>query len=354
MSTLRRALLRVAVAVSMLAMAGLAGAQDLGRYEGEAAVASQADEARAAAAPAALAQLLVRLSGSRAAAAHPAIAPRLAEAATLIERYRYRALDPALHDVERLALVASFQPAAVDALLAAAGLPAWPEPRPAPVVWLAIDDGRGARLVGSAQAPIVAAMGERARARGLRLTFPLLDLEDQQQIDAERVWQLDAASAQAAAQRYHGGAVLLGKLQRSGDGWRVDWRVQAQGRTLAEDSRNGPEAMPLLAAGAELAADALAREQTALQVDAGPAGRYAILVDDIRSAEDYARLIGYLQRVAVVRALRPARARDSSLLLELDLATGVDGFARMVDGAGVLAALPPQAGEQERRFRLEP
>ena len=50
----------------------------------------------------------------------------------------------------------------VDETVAALGLPVWPQPRPKPVLWLAIDDGRGARLVGLAQAGAARAALDRA------------------------------------------------------------------------------------------------------------------------------------------------------------------------------------------------
>ncbi|WP_426806139.1 DUF2066 domain-containing protein, partial [Stenotrophomonas sp. SrG] len=52
----------------------------------------------------------------------------------------------------RTMLVARFRQDDVDGLMSALGLPLWPQPRPKPVVWLAIDDGAGPRLVTVQQA----------------------------------------------------------------------------------------------------------------------------------------------------------------------------------------------------------
>jgi uncharacterized protein len=320
-------------------------AQLPGPYEGEAVVASQGDAERNAALPQALQQVLVKLSGD----SQVSVGDALAEAPRLLRGYRYRQLDGG-----RLALVAQFDRAGVEAMLVAAGQRIWAEPRPQPVLWLAIDDGRGPRLVGSAQAQAVGALGQRAAARGLRLNFPLLDLEDQRQLDVRQVWNLDHGAVQAATARYQSEVALLGKLYRSGSGWTIEWRLLAEGMLLQQERQSGPEAGALLALGADLAADALAARHVSQVHSAGPAGRYTVWIDNVHSAEDYARLIGHLQQQPAVRGLQPLAARGAALQLDLELDTGIDGFGRQLQAAGVLQLLPAAGGERERRFRLEP
>jgi uncharacterized protein len=329
-------------------------AQELGRFEGQAAVADQSLTARNAALPQALAQLLVKLSGDPTVAEDPQLQQELLRAPELMQQFRYRQLDPAEAGGARLALVASFERGAVEAMLAAAGKQIWPEPRPVVVVWLAIDDGRGPRLVSHAQAQAVIPLGGRAGERGLRLNYPLLDLEDQRLIDVSRVWNADLAAVDAATVRYQSRVALLGRLYRAGDGWAADWRLIEAGATIERQQVRHPQAATALAAGADLAADALARRHFGRLFDAGPAGRYTIWVEGILSGHDYARLIGYLQQLPLVRSVTPVRAVDDRLLLDLDLGSGVEGLARQVAGDIVLQPLPPQPGERQRRFRLEP
>lgn len=332
----------------LLLVCAPAVAQEPSLYEGETPVSGQGAGAREAALPRALGQALIRLTGDPAIGSDPAIAPALAQAPQLLQQYRYRQLDGG-----GLALIASFRPAGVDALLAEAGRLAWLPPRPEPVVWLAIDDGRGPRLVGSSQAGAVAPLTERAAQRGLRFNFPLLDLEDQRTIDAGRVWQFDLGAATQATARYPSQAALLGRLQRQGGGWAVEWRVLDNGEQIAETRLTDADARVLLAAGADLAADALARRYASQLVDSGPPGTYRIVVEAVRDAEDYARLMGYLRGLPLVRASTPLAAQADQLELSLDLGTGIDGFARLVERAGVLQPQPANADEV-RRFRLQP
>lgn len=344
-----------------LAAAAPLPAQEPGPYEGEARVASQEEADRLAALPAALAQVFIKRTGDRGAADDPRLAAALAQAGAWMVQYRYR-LDSATVGglpEQRTTLIARFDAAAVDRALADASRQIWPEPRPEPVVWLAIDDGRGARLLGAGQAQAVSALTARARQRGLRLTYPLLDLEDQGRIDAQRVWNFDLAAAQQASLRYQSGAVLVGRLFRQDTQWVAEWRVLQDGALLAQERVLDPDSANALAAGADLAARALAAHFASELASAGPPGRYAVRVAGIRSAEDYARLMGQLRRMSVVRSIEVTAAEGDALRLSLDLAAGIAGFARSARGLGLLAdeEAPRSASvlpDEAHHFRLLP
>lgn len=343
--------------LSLLAAAS-AVAQELGPYEGEAAVATQDEADRTAALPAALAQVLVRRTGDASAAADPRLAPVLAQAAQWLQQFRYRQ-DVDAGGAARLALIARFDAGAVDRALGDAGYAVWPEPRPEPVVWLAIDDGRGPRLLGSAQAQAVAALTARARQRGLRLTYPLLDLEDQRAIDAARVWAFDAPAAAAAALRYQSAAVLLGKLYRQDSQWVAEWQVLQDGTLLGRERSVDADSAVALAAGGELLVRTLRERYRADLASAGAAGRYRIVVEGIGSAEAYARLVGQLRKVSGVARLEVLAAEDDTLAVALDLSAGLPVFARSAAGLGLLAAVDPAAlatspDGEPARFRLLP
>jgi uncharacterized protein len=325
-----------------------AAAQDPGPFEGEAAVASQDVAERSAALPRAMADLLVKLTGDPDAATDPAFADDLQRAPTLMQQFRYRQRGG------RLSLIASFERRAVLDSIERAGRRVWAEPRPEPVLWLAIDDGRGARLVGTAQAQAVAPLRERAVARGLKLSLPLLDLEDQRQIDAGRVWNGDIAAVTAATRRYAATTALFGRLSRGAAGWVADWSVLDGENVIGQQRSSDAEAAAVLAAGADFAATTLARHHAEQQMDAGPAGAHAIWIEGVADAADYARAVGYLQRLPAVRGVQALRSDNGRVLLLLDLGSGIDGLGRRLANEGVLEPLPAVPGEAERRFLLQP
>src|SRR5690606_11916315 len=197
---------------------------------------------RRAAAPRALSEVLVKLTGDDAAPSHPALAELVANAASLIQQYRYREDARIVDGVpqRRTTLIARFSSDAVNARVLEAGLPLWPEPRPPVTVWLGIDDGSGARLVSSAQAGAVGALTAQAGKRGVELVFPLLDLEDQNNLDVQDVWREDVTVIRDASVRYGGSAVLSGRLRRDGGGWASSWVVIDGDEVLERWSASDP------------------------------------------------------------------------------------------------------------------
>lgn len=331
-------------AVLLLAFAAAAPAQDLDLYEGEVLVSSQGQGERAAALPRALAQVFVKLTGDAGAAREPVLAARLADAQRLLQQYRYR------QDVVpeggsarvQLWLIARFDPAGVDTLLAEAGRSVWPTPRPAPLLWLAIDDGRGPRLVSSAQAGAVSALTAQARNRGLRIQFPLVDLEDQGRVDVGDVWNGRHEALVAASARYQAPTQLVGRLLRTGSTWDGVWTLLDGGQALSQWRSSDPDPLVVLAAGADGAADALTARY-AVPATAGEPGQYRIDVVGIRSAEDYLRASNHLRELGVVRRLRVLSADASTLRLELDMGTGLEGLARALQSGNVLEMLMDEA-----------
>jgi Uncharacterized protein conserved in bacteria len=125
-----------------------------GLYAAEVPVGSQVDSARQAGYARALAQVLSKLSGDAAVVNRPGVAQELRNAEAYVEGYDYRqdqSTSPGGAPTYRTMLVVRFVPEAVDAMVSALGLPVWGQPRPKPVVWLAIDDGSGPRLLGTGQ-----------------------------------------------------------------------------------------------------------------------------------------------------------------------------------------------------------
>lgn len=334
-------------------IAAVASAQDTDLYEGEVIVANQSQAAREAALPGALAAALVRLTGRADIADDPGVAPALGQAQTLLRQFRYRQdLDPQQPGSAQTVLTAAFDHEGVDALLALTGQQLWPSPRPVPVVWLAIDDGRGPRLLGSAQSKAVAALTRRAAQRGLRLNYPLLDLQEQQQVAVGALWSGNSAAARRASARYQSRVSLIGRLYRSGSGWTAEWALYDGEQRLGEGSRSAPDAATVLAEGADLAADQLARRSAVSVADAGPAGTYPVVIEGIGDADDYARCLAYLARLSVVRATRVAGAEDARLLLELELRSGLSGLRQLIANGQTLEALDEDAARG--RFRLLP
>src|SRR5690606_35948437 len=155
-----------------------------------------------------------------------------------------------------------------------------------------------------------------------------------------------AAVARLSA-RYNPPMQLIGKLYRSGSGWKADWTFVDDGRVLSTWSEEDTQARRVIASGADGAADALVRRYAKASSVGEPAVE-RVVVTGINSSNDYVRLAAWLQSTSVVRGIKPLRATPNSVELELDLLTGLPGFRRVLDGSVLVESeaniegLPPE------------
>ena len=317
-----------------------AGAQ--GVYEAEVPVNSQGESERNNAFARALGAVLGKLSGDRSAMSRPGVGAELRNAKDYVASYDYRqdqGTSPSGAPTFRSMLVVRFTPAEVDALMGALGLPVWPQPRPKPVVWMAIDDGSGPRLVGLAQANAARPLLNRAVERGYKLGLPAGNAAEQALVGA--IWRQDTAAVARASAKYQPPMQLIGKLYRGKGGWVADWAFVDKGKLLSKWSTSNADARAAMASGADGAAEALMKRY-GKRGTGGPAGVYRVVFTGINSTDDYLRLSAALQGMAVVRKITPVRAQGSMLEVDLELLSGLSGFNRMLGDDS-----PLQGGEGE-------
>jgi hypothetical protein len=311
-----------------------AGAQ--GPYEVEVSVNGQGEAERNTGFARALSSVLARLSGSRSVSGQPGVGQELRRAKEYVKGYDYRqdeGVGPTGAPTFGTTLIVRFDQDEVDDLVETLGLPVWPMPRPKPVMWLGIDDGKGPRLVGLPQANAARAALNRAKERGYALGLPAGNAAEQAAVGA--IWRGDSAAVARASQRYSPPMQLIGKVYRSGTGWKGDWTFVDNGKVLSSWSTTDTDARRVIATGADGAADALTKRY-AKRGTAGPPGSYAVTFTGIHSSDDYMRLAGYLDNLAIVRKITPQRATPDGVVFSLDLASGLSGFKRMADRDGVV------------------
>ncbi len=329
-----------------LLLAGTAAAQRVegdraagrGLYEAEVPVRSQSESEREAALARALAQVFGKLSGDRSVTSRPGVSQELRRAGDYVDGYDYRqdeGVSSRGSPTFTTMLVVRFRPDDINAVAGALGLPVWPDPRPKPVMWLAIDDGNGPRLVGLQQSTVARPVLQRAIERGYRLGLPTGSAAEQAAVGA--IWRGDTAAIARISARYNPPMQLVGKLYRDGSGWKADWIFVDGGRVLSRWSETGADARRTLATGADGAADALTRRYAKAPEGGAPATQ-TVLFTGINGSQDFIRLSAQLQRMSVVRAIRPKRATAQGLEIELDLLSGLPGFRRMADDSVLVEA----------------
>jgi len=339
--------LALCLPVATLAQSGLRTEGDVatasGAYEAEVPVNSQGDADRNGGLARALGNVLAKLSGDRSVMTRPGVMQALRDAKNYVASYDYRqdqSTSATGAPSYRTMLVARFRQDDVDGLISALGLPLWPQPRPKPVVWLAIDDGSGPRLVTVQQANAARPLLNRAIERGYKLGLPTGSAAEQALVGA--IWRQDTAAVARASSRYAPPMQLVGKLYRDkAGGWVADWVFVDDGKELNKWSTTDSDARRAMAGGADGAADALVRRYAKAGAATGAAGTYTIVVTGLDGADDYMRLAAGLRESPVVRNITPVRASGNRLELALELTTGLPGLNRMLGENGVIVPLAP-------------
>ncbi|MFC5593637.1 DUF2066 domain-containing protein [Lysobacter niastensis] len=330
--------LGIAFAMSMLLLASFtAAAQRVegdrakaeGLYAAEISVNGQGEPERNTAFARGLAQVLGKLTGDRGAASKPGVGQELRRAKDYVADYDYRqdeGVSAQGAPTFGTTLIVRFDEERVNELAAILGLPVWPQPRPKPVLWLAIDDGSGPRLVGLKQVNAARPALNRAIDRGYRLGLPNGTAAEQAAVGA--IWRGDTAAVARASSAYSPPMQLVGKLYRSATGWTADWIFVDSGKVLSKWSGSDADARKLMATGADGAADALIKRYAKRGTSLGLPGTYRVIFTGMASSEDFIRLAGYLQKQQVVRKLTPVRATPEGMEFDLELLTGPEGLRR--------------------------
>jgi hypothetical protein len=308
-----------------------------GLYEADVPVASQDEQARAAAVEAGFRTVLVKVAGSARVLDNPTVAATLSRANSYLLQYYFTRIGYPPRDAgpaEEPGLHVVFPPRTVDDILRRAGEPMLPPNRPATLLWLALDEGTGPRLLSRAVDTAVADwLGFHAARRAMPLLFPQLDIEDSAAVTAEQVWALDNEATLRASARYGAESVLVGKLVRASDGsWLGEWRYLgvAQG-------------------GAGQPGDAVASDGAASDGATGPAvGGTGTSSDGSGSAPTLDALAGQLadftaDAVAARYAVQTGLANTEQLRLRVD---GVAGFAAYEKLSRLLKAMTSVRGLQ--------
>jgi len=293
-------------------------------YEVSVPVASQAPADRRSASGDALLIMLSRATGL----AHVPRTEPVTEALGSPERF-YNTFSYATDDEGALHLVVQFDPAAVLDLLKRAGLPIWRSARERVVAWLVLEDG-GERSLGSADTAdgLADVLQERARARGVDLVVPLLDLEDRLDVTPAAVWGRLSQVLEPASERYGADVLLVGRLSLGPSGtWTGEWEYWLGSQVVSQEyDSEAPEQQ------AEQIVDQLADELAAKSAVLGTqSGRLTLAVSGIKSAAEYGELLDYLDGLEFIDSVRLTELKGNRLLLDVVTRAGPDQLLELFE-----------------------
>lgn len=299
---------RLLWAIALLVMSGTSSAEQLvDLYQYRTLVASRNERELNRAINDGFAEVLVRAAGQPQILQDPAVVRQLRRARSLVVQYAYDSTTETLTvgdtpPVPATWLVITYSAQEIDKLLRNLQLPFWPPNRPNMLVWIVIDDGLNGRRYATEQnfKEVLEAIRSHTERRGIPLTIPLLDLEDQVALSADSLWRLDEAKIMAASERYHPDSVLVGRLKQSAGGeWQSDWQLMHKARDQVFDSRD-PDLRAMIGGVIDHVANYFF-SQYGIVRGAAPAEVIALSIGGIERFEQYTAALKYLEGMAIVR-----------------------------------------------------
>lgn len=292
---------------------------------------ARANDAEAQSNELALAQVLLRITGSDTEARAADIGELFPDPRRYILRWR-----PG-DDGTR---VISLDGPAIEAVLREAGLPVWGSDRPLTLVWLAVDWGQGNREIvasdeSSAGGPVLDTsqqteqLRERVEAaaerRGLPMLFPLLDSEDLAQVSFSDIWGGFDETLLNASRRYGAQAVLVGRV-RAGSVAATRWSYYSAAQRL--EWSGAPE--DVLGELADVFAQQFAYAGNA------PVESVQLTVGGVDSVSGYGRVEQLLDSLNVIDSYRLDTVNGADLRYVVEVQGGSERLATALEFSGVL------------------
>lgn len=287
-------------------------------YVADVYVTSESEAQRLSGARAGLLQVLVRVSGTQAVTEDEQIRLALRNPSRFYYQYSYQTTDREFQVgteiVQGRILRISFEPNAIAALLRGAGFSVWGSNRPSVLLWVAVKDERGRRIMTESDGDDLSrAFAELAKERGLPMLYPLMDLEDAAGISTAEVWGAFLGRIDGASARYNPDSILSGRVQRDAGGqWRGNWAYRIDG-SWARFEGSASSSRELVAEVVDQLADKLA-----IRYAVGSSKSVVSLrVEGIESAAAYAAVLSYLQSLTPVLDTYVASVEGGDVVLEL-------------------------------------
>ena len=263
----------------------------------EIAVADTTDSERQIAIKAATGAILMHLTGLQGMAESPLAEVIAADAEQYVLDFSYRGAED-----NRLRLALRFDVSALRRALVERGMRVWPERRPLVLVWLAEQQGGRRELVPAEQAPEwLASLQQRGASLGMRLIFPLLDLEDRNAVSAADIALGFHDPIRQGSSRYGAERILLGVIQAGEDQPEalIRWTLLDDEMVIQRWQDQGSDTLVTL--------NRLIRDDFVYRPDLEAQQRLEIAITNVTSLSDYERVVSRLSAMDGVAQVQPVQ-----------------------------------------------
>ncbi|QSP94226.1 DUF2066 domain-containing protein [Marinobacter salinisoli] len=327
----RKLLTRVAVVSVLFAAFGLpASAVTVpGLYSVEVPVNGSSPQQLAVGYADGLAQVFVRVSGSRDVLEREGIEPLLANAESLLLSYQFFSNQDG---GDRLQM--SFGAVGVNQALASIDAPVWGANRPLTLAWVAVED-RGARTLltnssvspdANPAMPAIAwrqAFEQAARDRGLPVALPPELYRGNRELMSD-LWGQFIGRIQNASDSLDHDVIALVRVNRSGGAWRAGWVFEGMGLDAAEQSVTAQTPEALAREVVHRWADLYASRYAVSAADVGESPQVDLVLRGVNSLADYGAVTKVLQGLTPVTGVSATRLKEQQITLRVAFSGELD------------------------------
>ena len=319
-------------------------------YSAQVPVPNQSSEALARASREALAEVLVKVSGSVEVLRYPSISAALGKARGHVQQYAYVQEDSAAGG---LAVRFEFDDSYITRLVTEAGAPLWTANRPLVLVWLVVEDASGRYFVNWESAPALSAqlLAEFSR-RGVPVQLPLFDLADSAAISADDAWRLNGPALQAASARYNVQNIMAGRLAALSTGNSVgDWSyIRADDRIDRSVTAADPDAF--VRRGVSIVAEEMSARYAVAASGADENG-VSMSVTGVSSYADYAGIVAWLEGLELIGHANVERIEGDQIELRLHAQADAGQLATIIELNAKLVPLPSAAPDTQLNYQWQ-
>ena len=322
-----------------------------GLYQAVVSVSDESTQKRRMALKQALGKVLVKITGDRNINKGMGVTSLLATPGKFVQQYRYRQNSNDWNQ-DKLAyeLWVQFDEGALDAALKTYGVPIWEKERPSILVWLVHKKNKDRSFVGIEKgSEYLNILENRASARGVRLLFPLLDLQDNSKISVTDVWGGFTEPILNASKRYQANVVLTSKFtQILPTLWESDWSVYFDNQVVNWTSQSDIADI-VLEEGIDELVDKLVSRYT--QTEGQNTEVIQLLVNDINNVDEYAQTFSYLASIQSVDSVEVKQTTPNYILFELTSSRCAEGVYQAISLGKILESVE---GGDVSEYRLLP
>ena len=320
-------------------------------YQAIVPVSDQSAATRAPAINNAFIQVLIKLTGDRNIRNNETTTQLTKDAKRFVQQFRYQQVQPKEGQEQATTeLWVEFDENAMNQALRDYGLSIWGKVRPSILVWLAYEANASRRLVSFEDGTdYLSLLDERAMARGIPLLFPLFDLEDTSRMSVSDIWAGFSEPILSASERYQADIVLTGRLiQVLPTLSEIKWTAFMDDETLSWNSQ-AEMAEVALEEGINELADRLAARYA--NIGSTRAETINISVLDVKSIDNYAKALAYLESIQSVTSVKVTKVLDNEVMFELISQGGLEVIEQAIK---LGKTLEPVSSTEQIVYRLLP